>query len=81
MHNKICGINNIRLYTSCNGFVYNGGVSIDGLELSNIELLQKESPCARAYKCMQCLNRFDGSETFDDVLNHIGKYNEPQIFE
>lgn len=74
MANTACTVKDVNLVTVCNGSEYRGGIDRFGNELADVQLVASFMPERRTYYCSNCNKTFDGSETFDEVKNHLGTF-------
>jgi len=69
-----CLLDHITLVNINSGAKYKAGCDSEGIELSGgTTELTNEANC-RIYYCNNCNKTFDGSETFEEVVKHLGTF-------
>lgn len=74
MGNTPCTIKNITLIEVVNGVRYTGAVDREGMAKEDTQGQSDFGKEERTYFCANCLKAFDGSETFDEVVAHLGTF-------
>ena len=69
-----CTIDWITLTSVLNGSMYQDACDSEGNELPNIPTTLTTEPNCRFYYCGNCNRKFDGSETFEEVVKHLGTF-------
>ena len=74
MANTPCTIKNITLIEVSGGVRYTGPVDREGLATNNDQGEADFSDDMRIYFCNNCMTNFNGEETFDEVVKHLGTF-------
>lgn len=74
MVNTPCTIRHITLTEVVSGTRYEGPVNFEGIEKESVQGVAHDGPDQRTYFCVNCMQIFDGTETFDEVKAHLGTF-------
>lgn len=76
MANTPCLLNNLSVTTISRGSLSVCNVNAQGDESGQVQARLTDEPTDRYYTCNNCNNRFDGTRTFEEAKNHLGRINE-----
>jgi ABC-type antimicrobial peptide transport system ATPase subunit len=68
----VCTISEVRLVTVSNGLKYEGGITWDGMELPDVELITTTDSDKRYYICKNCGIIFDDENAYAELVAHLG---------